>query len=90
MPAKLVNKIQVLKFVDMRELLSDNIKLLAHLENLPAGSQALQSSNYNSCQREVPSIQSWVCTYIAIVAEAHLGWVRDLLAYMQNLVRDAT
>ena len=87
-PAKLVNKIQALKFVDMWELLSDNIKLLARL---PAGSQALQSSS--SHQREVPSIQSWVCafcTYIAIAAEAHPGRVRYLLPYMQNLVRDAT
>lgn len=88
-PAKLVSKIQALKFVDMRELLSDNIRLMDRLDNLPAST--LQAAGNR--QREVPNIQSWVCafcTYIAIVAEAHPGRVRDLLAYMQNLVRDAT
>ena len=90
-PAKLVGKIQALKFIDMRELLADNIKMMAHLESLPAGSQAIQASS--SHQREVPNIQSWVCafcSYIAIVAEVHPHRVRDLLAYMQNLMRDAT
>ena len=62
---------------------------MERLESLPT-SVANVSGNR---QREVPNIQSWVCafcTFIAIVNEAHPGRTRDLLAYMQNLVRDAT
>ena len=57
-PAKLVKKIQALEFVDMRELLPDNIALTERLEALPSGL----------------ALVTWVssfATYIAIIAEAH-------------------
>ena len=43
-------------------------------------------------QREVSSLITWVAsftTYIAIVAEAHPERVRDLLAYMRLIIREA-
>lgn len=74
-PAKLVAKIHgppecnALPFVAMRELLPDNIALMKHLEVLPG---AAGGSRDMLQQREVPSLLTWVASfvmYVAIVAE---------------------
>ena len=88
-PAKLVKRIQALEFVEMRELLPDNMALAERLEALPirTGQPAKQAE-----QREVGSLITWVSsftTYVAVVAEAHPERVRDMLAYMRLIVREA-
>ena len=88
-PAKLVKRIQALEFVEMRELLPDNMALAERLEALPLrmGPVAKQAE-----QREVGSLMTRVSsftTYVAIVAEVHPQRVRDMLAYMRLIIREA-
>ena len=71
----------------MHELLPDNIMLAERLEALPV---SVRTSSIP--QREIASVKTWTCsfaTYIAIVAEAHPEKVRDMLAYMHLIVREA-
>ena len=87
-PNKLVKKIQALEFVEMRELLPDNIALAERLEALPL--HATHSSSPETC--EVGALSTWVsafCTYVEVVEVAHPGRVRDMLAYMRLLTREA-
>ena len=86
-PAKLVSRIQGLEFVEMRELLPDNIALSECLEALPGAARFS-----NTPQREIASISTWTCafaTYVAIVSQAHPNRARDMLAYMRLVVREA-
>ena len=91
-PTKLVKKIQALEFIEMRELLPDNIALSERLAALP--SALAQSKQPN--EREIGgdrALATWVSsfsTYIAIVAEAHPARVRDMLAYLRLVVREAS
>ena len=86
-PAKLVRYIQALEFIEMRELVPDNMALAERLEALPL---RLGHPTKQAFQREVGSLITWVSsftTYMAIVAEAHP--VRDMLAYMRLIIREA-
>ena len=88
--AKLVAKVQALQFVDMRELLLDNMALLDRLSVLPQGTAP--PSNSSPKQRDIPSLTTWVCTfatYIAVLAEARPDLTRSRLAYMRNIIREA-
>ncbi len=93
-PAKIVVRIHSLKFVEMRELLPDNIALAERLATLPH--QAVihhNGSQLSSAQREVSSINSWACafaTYVAVLSQAHPTLVVSRLAYMRNIIREAT
>ena len=91
-PGKLVAKIQALQFVDMRELLPDNIALSERLATLPQTMQLARAQQHSIGQREVSSITSWACafvTYIAIVAQARPELVIGRLAYLCNIMREA-
>ena len=84
-PAKLVQRIQKLEFVDLRELLPDNLALSEKLEALCVAHAS------NPEQWEITKIVTWtscMATYIASVAAAHPERVRDMLAYMHLLVRE--
>ena len=87
-PSKLVHKIQALEFVEMRELLPDNIALGERLEALPNRPQTPKPTE----TREVSLLPTWVsafATYVAIVADSHPTRVRDMMAYMRLIVREA-
>ena len=87
-PSKLVHKVQALEFVEMRELLPDNIALGERLEALPNCPQTPKPTE----TREVSSLPTWVsafATYVAIVADSHPTRVRDMMAYMRLIVREA-
>jgi hypothetical protein len=87
-PGKLVHKIQSLEFIEMRDLLPDNIALAERLEALPTHRAPFKTPE----TREVGALSTWVsafCTYVAVVAAAHPGRVRDMLAYMRLIVREA-
>ena len=84
---ELVRRIQALEFVEMRDLLPDNIALAERLEALPTHRSPAKAPE----TREVGALATWVTafsTYIAVVATAHPR-VRDMLAYMRLLVREA-
>ena len=91
-PAKLVKKIQSLEFVDMRELLPDNIALSERLAALPPGLAPLKPLGQREIRGE-KALMTWVssfATYIAVIAEAHPQRVHDMLAYMRLIVREAS
>jgi hypothetical protein len=72
----------------MQDLLPDNIALAERLEALPTHRSPAKAPE----TREVGALATWATafsTYIAIVAAAHPGCVRDMLAYMHLLVREA-
>ena len=77
-PAKLI---QNLEYVDLRELLPDNIALSEKLDALPARANQVP----NQEQREITKTVTWVscfASYVAIVAQKHPKRTRDMLAYM--------
>ena len=92
MPAKLVKRIQAMEFVEMRELLPDNIAFAEKLAVLPTG-MAMQKM---LGEREIGgdrALLTWVssfATYTAIVAQAHPERVTDMLAYMRIIIREAS
>ena len=72
----------------MRQLLPDNMALAERLEALPSHSPHLRPPE----TREIGSLPTWVsafATYTAVVAEAHPQRVKDMLAYMRLIIREA-
>ena len=86
-----MSRIQALEFVDMRELLPDNLALAERLAALPQGLAPPKPPG----EREITgdkALLTWVssfATYVAIVAEAHPSRVGDMLAYLRLIVREA-
>ena len=92
-PLRLVQRNQALQYVDMKELLPDNIGLLRHLQ-APDSPNALVplASSSRPRLREVNSLLSWtLCftTYIAVLVESHPGVVRSRWAYFALIVAEA-
>ena len=87
-PEKLVARIQALQFVEMRELLPDNVALAERLAALLQGLGPHKQPE----QQEVGSLTTWAAsfaTYIAIVAQICPNRVWDMLAYMRIIIREA-
>ena len=88
-PAKLVKRIQALEFVDMADLLPDNIEMRRREEGSSLG-EAMMAVGRRA--RQVTHLPTWVqcfTTYIAIVAGRHPSRVQDMLAYLRLIVREA-
>ena len=86
-PAKLVGKICRGEFVDMAELLRDNIEAERR-----RGSAGEASRSASQRRREIPDILSWVqCfgTYACVVASQHPEKLTQLLAYQTTVIREA-
>ena len=92
-PGKLVRRIQALEFVDMKDLLPDNIALLEQLEALSGSTQSPnQLGPARTPRRKVNSITTWAscfATYVVILAQRHPQQVPDLLGYMRLVLREA-
>ena len=92
-PAKLVKKIQALQYIDMKELLPDNIRLLRHMEpSDPLNALVPMAPRSRPRLREVNSILSWaLCfiSYLAVLAESHPSLVRPRLAYFALIISEA-
>jgi len=87
-PAKLVKRIQDLAYIDLRELLPDNLVLTEKFNALPSHATHHKTPEH----REITNIVTWVScfsTYVAIVAQTHPQRVRDMMAYMRLIVREA-
>ena len=89
-PAKLVAKILRGEFVDMAELLRDNLEALRRgsLQDPMTG----DATPAKRLRREIPDLLSWVqCfgTFMAVVASQHPVKLRQLLAYQTIIVREA-
>ena len=89
-PQGLVQRIQSGQFIEMRDLLADNIALLNQLSSLH-GTAALPVSTVSRTRlREVPSLVSWLyCfnTYMAVRTSDSL--TRNMLAYSRLIIREA-
>ena len=87
--AKLVVKIQRGDFVDMAELMRDNMEAERRAEQDGAIGSPF---NKRSRRREVPDLLSWIqCfgTYISVVVTKSPAKVKQLLAYQTMIVREA-
>ena len=90
-PQKLVDRACSGQFIEMRDLLTDNVSLLQQLETfggqypVPAMPGMLKPRF-----REVTTLPSWLYCYIAYVAmRASDQGVRDMLAYARLIIREA-
>jgi hypothetical protein len=92
-PAKLVGRILKGEFIDMAELLRDNLEAQRRgclQQDLSA--PAASSSGQSRPRREVPDLLSWVqCfgVYIAIMASKYPERIQKLLAYQALIIREA-
>ena len=91
-PAKLANKIQRGEFVDMAELLKDNIE--AERRRVAHGQEGSSSSHTPSrtSRKEVPDLLSWLqCfgKYACVFSEKFPEKNRELWAYMIFLIRES-
>ena len=81
-PAKLVRKILSGEFVDMTELLKDNME--AERKQHSSDADAMQGHlGHPSARREVPDLMSWLqcfSLYAAVVCSKHLKKTRELWA----------
>ena len=89
MPPKLVEKIQRLDFVDIAELLGDNLEVHRHssVSDLQPTSQSSKSR-----RREVPDVLSWAScfgVYMAVLTAKHPEMVKQLFAYHTMMLREA-
>ena len=81
-PHRLVSRIQVGEFIEMRDLLADNISLHNQLEDFHSHIWPSTPAHLRPRLREVPSLSSWVycfCAYIAVLTP--YACTRELLAY---------
>lgn len=91
-PAKLVERIRAGQFVEMRDLLTDNISLLQHLETLGGNHPTLLSTPgaLRPRLREVSTLPVWMYCFLAYVAIRSTDpVVRDMLTYARLLIRES-
>ena len=92
LPRKLVDKIRNGEFIDMKELLTDNIALLRQLEEVQPGSSVIHHSlgGARPRLREVSSITTWVYCFLYYCAiRTDDLYLRNLLVYARLLIREA-
>ena len=85
LPRRLVEKIVSRQFVEMKELLSDNISLLSHLETVQGLTSLELFGGRRPRMREVTSLPMW-CFLLPWVCG---GSSRNMLAYGRLLIREA-
>ena len=89
-PRKLVDKVRSGQFVEMRELLADNISLLRQLESVQGPTHMPLIGPNRPRLREVSSLSSWVYCFLGYVAILTTDSItRDQLAYARLIIREA-
>ena len=89
-PRKLVDKVQSGQFVEMRELLSDNISLVHQLESIQGFSPLNLLGATRIRLREITSLSTWIYCFLGYVAiRTSDPTARDQLAYARLIVREA-
>ena len=90
-PYRLVQRIQSGEFVEMRDLLADNVSLHAQLEDLHGQAPFVSTPMpFRPRLREIPSLTSWTYCFLAYAAvRSRDPQTRDLLAYCSLLIREA-
>ena len=89
-PHRLVQHIRAGEFVDMRDLLADNISLHNQLEALHGQASLASPTSFCPRLREVPSLSSWVYCFAAYMAVLTTDpRTRDMLAYRRLIIKEA-
>ena len=89
-PAKLVKKILKGEFVDMAELLKDNMEA----ERRRCSSEAESTQGHmgqTPCRREVPDLMSWLqcfSSYAAVVCSKYPEKAREMWAYQATMISE--
>lgn len=90
-PARLVTIIQSDRFVEMRELLGDNVAVRGHLDEIrdSMGASVLQVSSRPRV-REISTLSAWLCCFLSFLAVGTTDMVtRERLAYAILLIRES-
>ena len=90
-PARLVQQIQAGRFVEMRDLLWDNVAIKHRIEDLQGSLRGqLLPVSPQPRVREVTTLPSWVCCFLTYLAAGTLDPVtRDKITYAMLVVREA-
>jgi hypothetical protein len=90
-PSRLVRRIQAGEFIEMRELLADNISLYNRSSELQGISPiSVLPPSLRPQIREVPSLISWVYCFAAYTAvRTQDPLTRDMLSYARLIIREA-
>ena len=89
-PQRLVDKIRSGQFMDMRDLLSDNIALLDRLDVLGGQPSLALPGALKPRLREVSSLPTWIYCFLAYVAiRAPDLQTQHMLAYARLVIREA-
>ena len=87
-PAKLVRRILKPEFVDMAELLRDNMEAERRRWQTEEG----PPQSHFASRREIPDMMSWLqcfTSYVAVVISRHPEKARELLAYQAMMIGEA-
>ena len=90
-PYQLVQRIRAGEFVEMRDLLADNISLYNQLEDLHGQAPiASTPASFRPRLREIPSLNSWMYCFTAYMAVCTGdSRTREMLAYCRLIIREA-
>ena len=89
-PQRLVEKVRSLQFVEMKELLTDNVSLLNQLETVQGSPMGYMLGPTRPHLREVSSLSTWCYCFLAYVAMLTSDpQTRDQLAYARLLIKEA-
>ena len=89
-PRKLVEKVRSLQFVEMKELLTDNISLLNQLEAVQGSPMGYALGPSRPRLREVSNLSTWCYCFLAYVAILTSDpQTRDQLAYARLLIKES-
>ena len=89
-PAKLVRKILSGEYVDMAELLKDNMEA-ERRRHLSESDHMQGHTGHPPSRREVPDLMSWLqcfCMYAAVVCSKHPEKARELWAYQAWMISE--
>lgn len=89
-PQKLVDKARAGHFLEMKELLADNVSLLNQLEAVPGVTAAHLCGSTRPRLREVSSLTSWCYCFLGYMAMCTKDpSTRDQMAYARLLIQEA-
>ena len=89
-PRRLVDKVRSGVFVDMKELLADNVSLLDQLETLQGPAAIRPLGPARPRLREVTTLHTWCYCFLAYISMCTTdATTRDQLAYARLIIKEA-